>query len=165
MYLILLTAVSALFELPIPSVEKPLTQELSQATSEIIKKENSEIITQKNVEKPIEDNAEQLKSIKITNAIDDTMLGYKHWTGTYNPDSFVIYINETEVAQGSEYELASGTTTMDIRYTYSFMKNMYSGTKTVSYKLNENSTCATITFSWHQDPKIIIDNATAIINV
>ncbi len=101
-------------------------------------------------------------AITITNGIEPNMLAYKHWTGTYSPETFTIAINGTEVAQGSSHTLPAATKTMDIQYNYSFMNGMRTGAKKVSYELHENSTQATITFSWKDTWKVLVDNGTAV---
>ena len=102
------------------------------------------------------------KLITITNAIQPNMLAYKHWTGTYNPDSFIISVNDVEVAQGAEIKIPATTTTVNLKFDYSFVNGMRKGTKTVSYKLNDDITHATITFSWTDDNKILVDNGALI---
>jgi hypothetical protein len=104
----------------------------------------------------------QPSCITINNNIQPGMLTYKHWTGKYNPDSFKVFVNNTEVAQGTSLDLPSETKTVDLKFDYSFVNGKRAGSKTVSYKLNENSTQGNITFSWDDDNKIIIDNGTAI---
>jgi hypothetical protein len=107
---------------------------------------------------------EKLKSnrITITNNIKPDMLTYKHWTGKYNPDSFKVFVNDTEVAQGAALEISSETKTINLKFDYSFVNGKRAGSKTVSYKLNDDITQANITFSWDSDNKIIIDNGTAV---
>ncbi|HEX4068891.1 MAG TPA: hypothetical protein VHX42_02235 [Candidatus Babeliales bacterium] len=104
----------------------------------------------------------QPSSITINNNIKSDMLTYKHWTGKYNPDSFKVFVNDTEVAQGSSLELPSETKTVNLKFDYSFVKGTRTGSKTVSYKLNEDVTQADITFSWDNENKIMIDNGTAV---
>jgi hypothetical protein len=100
--------------------------------------------------------------ITINNNIKPDILTYKHWTGKYNPDSFKVFVNKTEVAQGNSFQLPSETKTVDLTFDYSFVNGKRTGSKTVSYKLNEDVTQANITFSWDNDNKIIIDNGTAV---
>lgn len=104
----------------------------------------------------------QQAPIVITNAIDQGMLAYKHWTGTYTPELFTLKVNGTDVALGEKHELPAATTTVELRYDYSFMKGMRTGAKKVSYQLNENVTHANITFSWKDNWKVLVDNATAV---
>jgi hypothetical protein len=100
--------------------------------------------------------------ITINNNIQPSMLTYKHWTGKYNPDSFKVFVNDTEIAQGATLQIPSETKTVDLKFDYSFVNGKRTGNKTVSYKLNENISQANITFSWDDDNKIIIDNGTIV---
>ncbi len=101
-------------------------------------------------------------SITISNNIKPDMLTYKHWTGKYNPDSFKVSVNNSEVAQGATLQIPSETKTVNVTFDYSFVNGKRTGSKTVAYKLNDDATQANITFSWDNDNKIIIDNGTAI---
>ncbi len=101
-------------------------------------------------------------SITISNNIKPDMLTYKHWTGKYNPDSFKVSVNNTEIAQGATLQIPSETKTVNVTFDYSFVNGKRAGSKTVAYKLNDDATQANITFSWDNDNKIIIDNGTAV---
>ena|SRR5579872_4741016 len=101
-------------------------------------------------------------SITIKNAIEPNMIAYKHWTGTYDPDTFTITINGVEVAQGAEHTIPATQDPITIRYDYSFVNGKRTGAKVVSYQLNENITEANITFSWNNDWRVVVDNATPI---
>lgn len=166
-YLFLIAAIAASSELPSTDTE---TQELQELITIFTQEEPAEIeqvnpveITEQ-IEQPIEAStvAKAAQSITITNAIESSMLAYKHWTGTYSPDTFTIYINGVEVAQGAQYTLSAEASTIDIKYFYSFMNGMRTGTKTVSYQLHENITHANITFSWKDNWKVLVDNGTAL---
>ncbi len=106
--------------------------------------------------------AQEQSSIAITNAIEPSMLAYKHWTGTYSPDKFTLTINGVEVAQGANCTITTTKEPLEISYSYSFMNGMRTGAKTVSYQLNENIAHARITFSWKDNWKVIVDNGTPI---
>ena len=97
-------------------------------------------------------------SIIITNAIQPSMLAYKHWTGTYNPDKFTITVNDIEVAQGAQHTLSATTDPIDIRFDYSFVNGKRTGSHVISYQLDENIAQANITFSWNDEWKVIVDN-------
>jgi hypothetical protein len=156
------------------SSELPTTELSTTELSAIINedKELQELITILTTQDPAETTVEiapqtndapvekVAQPIIITNAIEPSMLAYKHWTGTYTPETFTITINGTEVAQGTQHTLPAETKNIDISFYYSFMNGMRTGTKVVSYQLNENITQATMTFSWKDDHKILLDNAT-----
>jgi len=102
---------------------------------------------------------EEITCVTITNGIEVDMLNYKHWTGTYSPDVFTVYINDTIVEQGQTYTLTDSKTPVVIRFDYSFMNGIRKGTKTVTYAINDKATTATVTFSWLDTHKILLDNA------
>ncbi len=104
----------------------------------------------------------QPSSITISNNIKPDMLTYKHWTGKYNPDSFKVSVNNSEIAQGATLQIPSETKTVNVTFDYSFVNGKRTGSKTVAYKLNDDATQANITFSWDNDNQIIIDNGTAV---
>lgn len=104
----------------------------------------------------------EIQPIIITNAIEPSMLEYKHWTGKYSPESFAITINGTEIESGKTATVPANTKTVEIGYTYSFMNGMKSGGRKISYELHENSTQAQITFNWKDDWRILLDNGKAI---
>lgn len=100
--------------------------------------------------------------ITITNAIQPSMLEYKHWTGKYSPEIFTVSVNGTDIATGATCEIPTTSSTIEIGYTYSFMNGMRTGGKKISYELNENTTQANITFDWKDNWRLILDNGKAI---
>ncbi len=102
------------------------------------------------------------QQIVIKNAIEPTMLQYKHWTGTYSPEIFNVTINETLIATGETYAIDSTEKPILVQFDYSFMNGIRKGSKKISYQINKDCTQATLTFSWHDTFKILIDNATPI---
>ncbi len=101
-------------------------------------------------------------AVTLSNNIDPTMLKYKHWTGSYSPDSFNLSINGTIIAPGETYTFSNITEPFSISFDYSFMNGMRTGTKSFSYTINENSTNIGLTFSWLEPNKVILDNATLV---
>jgi hypothetical protein len=173
---LLIVALTALSELSTPNTEEKKLQEfITVLTTEDENTPKTETAAAPSTENtpatPTTDTiapADQIaiqktaQPIIITNAIESSMLAYKHWTGTYNPDSFTVTINGAEIAQGNQHTLPAETKTVDIAFSYSFMSGMRTGTKTISYQLHENITQATITFSWKDDNKILLDNGTLL---
>ncbi len=100
--------------------------------------------------------------ITFTNAIEPAMLKYKHWTGTYSPEEFTLSLNGTPVPCGQTYTLASADTPLTVQFDYSFMNGIRKGSKKISYAVQKECTQATITFSWLDTWKVLIDNATPI---
>lgn len=163
LYLLLLTAVITTSDTPDTPEVNPELQEIITLITAPDDEEKTDTIVVTNtpateISTPIQ---EQKETVTITNAIEPSMLAYKHWTGTYSPDKFVITINGIEVTQGTSVTIKSSDP-LEISYNYSFMNGMRSGAKKVSYQLNENSTHAQITFSWKDNWKILIDNGTPL---
>jgi len=167
LYLLLLTAVITTSDTPDTPEVDPELQEIITLITANADEETAKTIIASNA--PITDKIsasaldqeEAPAPITITNAIEPSMLAYKHWTGTYSPDKFIITINGIEVAQGANVTIKSSDP-LEISYNYSFMNGMRSGAKKVSYQLNENSTHAQITFSWKDNWKILVDNGTPV---
>ena len=157
-YLFLLIAATAAPELPTidltPAEENAIQEIVTLCTEE---KDTLEMSVETN--KPATTPAQ---SIIITNAIEPSMLEYKHWTGKYSPESFAITINGTKVESGKTVEIPADAKTVEIGYTYSFMNGMKSGGRKISYELTENSTQAQITFNWKNDWRVILDNGKAV---
>lgn len=135
------------------------------ATAELDISENpipETLVTQMDQTTEISESIEQEKitPVTITNAIQPSMLSYKHWTGTYSPDVFMVYINDTMIEQGQTYTLADSKTPVVIRFDYSFMNGMRKGTKSTTYNMDNQTTTATLTFSWLDTNKVLLDNAT-----
>jgi hypothetical protein len=170
MFLLLffLSTILTTIEVPLEQIiQKEIVVSLEQENIELSANggkttETTEITTIAGESQPTAPAVEQQASITITNAIDQSMLPYKHWTGTYTPDVFTVQINGTEIAQGAQYTLAHTQDPIEISFDYSFMNGTRKGSKKVSYTLNENSTDATITFSWKDTHKLILSNATPI---
>src|SRR5579864_2163730 len=79
-----------------------------------------------------------VQPIVITNAIEPSMLAYKHWTGTYTPELFTITINGSIIETGQTYTLIDPATPFIVQYDYSFMNGMRKGTKKMSYHMNKD---------------------------
>ena len=149
-WLLLILSTSAV-DMETPSSSLVITSEQQQETTQESTKPDK-------IESPVT----AAPSIIITNAIEPTMLEYKHWTGKYTPDIFTLSINNTPVCPGETYTLESVDTPLTVHIDYSFKNGYRKGSKTISYKLNKDVTQATLTFSWVDPCKVIIDNATLV---
>jgi len=160
LFLIAAIATSSTPELPTTHDEKELQEIIAMLTTEVALEDataSEEALVTSSCAKATAD-----RPITITNAISADMLKYKHWTGTYSPETFTVHIDGTEVAQGTQHTVPAETKTIDVMFTYSFMNGMRTGSKTVSYQLHENITQADITFSWKEDHKILVNNGTLL---
>jgi hypothetical protein len=171
-YLFLLAAAATPSELPTTDLAPTETsafndamadQEIQELITVLAQEEAcAELVVQEQTATTTELVAIQATPITITNAIEPNMLEYKHWTGKYSPETFIISVNGTKIEQGKTCEVPATATTVEIGYTYSFMNGMKTGGRKISYQLNENITQANITFNWKDDWRVVVDNGTAI---
>jgi len=61
------------------------------------------------------------KTITIKNNIERDMLKYKHWSGTYEPSTFVIYVNEKEIEPGTQKSIPMIDGIIEVRFDYAFL--------------------------------------------
>lgn len=162
-YFFLLAAAASTTELP-SDITKAEIEELQEIAVLLTTEENTlekEDSTAETV--AINEKIEiQAQPIIVINAIEPSMLEYKHWTGKYSPESFTISVNGKEVEAGNKCEIPANSTMVEIGYTYSFMNGIKSGGRKISYQLNENITQANITFNWQNDWRVIVDSGKAI---
>jgi len=148
----------------LPTIELTLTE--SQAIQEIVavltQEENTSITATETSTTTETLVAVKIQPITITNAIEPSMLEYKHWTGKYSPDEFSISVNGVKIESGKTCDIPANSKTVEIGYTYSFMNGMKSGGRKISYELNENIAQAHISFNWKDDWRVIVDQGRAI---
>jgi hypothetical protein len=107
-------------------------------------------------------NDSKIASVTIVAGIKEDMLKYKHWTGSYSPDVFNLFINDVPVPVDGSYVLESPEKPFVVSFDYSFMKGMRKGTKRYTCTLEDACAQANITFSWLEKNKIILDNGVVI---
>lgn len=156
-YLFLLAAATST---ELPNVD--LTQAEETAIQELIAVLTQEMQAEESTQAQKTETTAVTSPITITNAIEPTMLEYKHWTGKYSPEQFAISVNGAEIEAGKTCNIPANATTVEIGYTYSFMNGMKSGGRKISYQLNENISQANITFDWKDNWRIILDNGKAV---
>jgi len=161
-HLFLAVAVATTSEIPTTDITPSETQALQEIIAVFAQEETAaEAIALSTPENSVTAAAEKPAPIIITNAIEPSMLEYKHWTGKYSPEQFAISINGTEIESGKTCAIPSNATTVEIGYTYSFMNGMKSGGRKISYQLNENITHVNITFDWKNEWRVVVDNGKA----
>jgi hypothetical protein len=162
-YLFLLAAATTAPELPTIHLTQAETTAIEEIVAVLEQKENTlAIITETPESTATAAVAVEAQSITITNAIEQSMLEYNHWTGKYSPEQFAISINGVEIELGKTYEIPAQTKTVEIGYTYSFMNGIKSGGRKISYQLDENISHANITFNWKDNWRVLIDNGKAV---
>lgn len=136
--------------------EEPTLQEIAQysASSEEIIQKKEESCSKK----------QTIRTISITNSIDDAMLGYSHWTGTYTPKIFCIRVNNKKIGYGKTKKIDIENNKFTVRYDYDFGYNVKKarGAVEVLFKMDKKTSECDLTFSWDNSWRIIIDNATPI---
>ncbi len=100
------------------------------------------------------------KIVTIKNNIEPAMLHYKHWSGTYQPTTFVITINGQEIKPETQYDITITNNQLAVRFDYAFLNGKKKGAKIVSFTVNTNKPTLNLSFSWDDKWQVIIDNAT-----
>jgi len=106
------------------------------------------------------DTSKVEKIIIIKNNIKPIMLRYKHWSGTYEPTTFIITINGQKIRPNTKQNVTISNNQLDVRFNYAFLNGKRRGAKIVSFILNTNSSTLNFSFSWHDKWQVIIENAT-----
>ena len=159
-YLLLLLTTATALDLDLSETE---AQEVKEIISLISQDEEFTQLTEACSPQIAEETKQtQSSSITISNNIAQEALVYKHWSGTYTPEQFTISVNGNELQQGEKIDVCPENGIVTLGYTYSFHNGMRTGGKKVEYKLNENTAHSAIGFSWKDDWRILLDNATAI---
>ncbi len=102
------------------------------------------------------------KNVTIQNLIEQDMLKYKHWTGTYEPTTFVLSINDKEITSGSKEMVTIVDNILSVRFDYAFLNGKRNGAKIISFEVEENVKDLNITFNWKGKWQVLIDNAIPI---
>lgn len=101
------------------------------------------------------------RTVEIQNSIDDTMTTYSHWTGNYTPD-FSISINDQTLEKGKSQKVAVQDNQLAIRYHYNFVKGVCTGSKIVTFNIEPKLDKLSVTFSWKNEWRLMIEGATPI---
>lgn len=104
----------------------------------------------------------QTKKIMVQNGIEQEMLEYKHWTGTYEPTTFVLSINGKEIQPGTEERVTIQDNILNVRFDYAFLNGKRSGAKIISFEIDNNTSKLDITFEWKDKWQVFIENATPV---
>ena len=99
------------------------------------------------------------KTISIKNNIEQDMLKYKHWSGTYEPSTFVIHVNEKEIEPGTQKSIPMIDGIIEVRFDYAFLNGKRKGAKIIVFEVNNDIVDLNITFNWRDKWQVLIDNA------
>ena len=148
-------------------LEEEIANNEEQETIEIQIDINKEEAKEDTVTKNIDINPSQQKQnkkIAFYNNIDESDLGYKHWTGRYTPKEFVLSVNGTQINSGQKKEVNIENNEFIVRYDYDFGYKVKRarGAYEVSFILDDPKTKElTINFSWLDTFHVTIDKAEA----
>lgn len=102
------------------------------------------------------------RTIIINNTIDDTMLSYKHWTGTYKPNKFHIFIKGQEVSDKKQISVTTNNKLFSITYAYEFMSGYRADKRKIIFTLDDKIDTINLAFSWHDKWHLLCDHAQPI---
>jgi len=115
--------------------------------------------TQANYEK-IYNNNDNKQRIIITNGITKEMLTYKHWSGSYEPTTFVITISGNPISynETAQVEIENQESIL-IRYDYSFVNGYKKGSREIEFTISPEKNDYILSFSWKEPAHLILENA------
>lgn len=102
------------------------------------------------------------KKIRIKNSIEKNMLKYEHWTGTYEPTSFALAVNNKEITPGTQEKIQMIDGIIAVRFDYAFLNGKRKGAKIITFEVDENTKDLNITFEWKDKWQVLIENATPV---
>ncbi len=123
-----------------------------------------EFSTKKSQIKPTKQTVSNKKTkntlLTFYNAIEKNNLGYKHWTGTYYPNTFALRVNNILLEQNKKTVVPVTDNTCTVRIDYSFVNGRRTGGIVATYKFDTNIPIHICTFtSWHDDERLVISDA------
>ena len=99
------------------------------------------------------------KTITIKNNIERDMLKYKHWSGTYEPSTFIIQVNEKEIEPSTQKSISMIDGILEVRFDYAFLNGKRKGAKIIVFEVDNDIVDLDITFNWKNKWQVLIDNA------
>jgi len=102
------------------------------------------------------------RNIRIKNSIEQNMLKYEHWTGTYEPTTFALAVNNKEIKPGTQTKTQMIDGIIAVRFDYAFLNGKRKGAKIIIFEVDENTKDLNITFEWKDKWQVLIENATPV---
>jgi len=101
------------------------------------------------------------RTISVTNETLDKKLAYKFMMISYSPEEFSIIANGVKIDQDEMKPVPVGhNNKLDVTY-YARFKNGRESSQTYSFNLAPQTTALNVSFDWHHDPRIVIDDSQA----
>jgi len=120
------------------------------------------VSSNKSVQKPLEKSAlapSQKKMITINNKITKQATGY-HYIFMHYP-TLDIRVNNKLIGQGETAQVEVKNNKLLVRYDYKFGSHRQ-GAKIIEFKLNPGSQSHDLTFSWDDEWRVQVENATPV---
>jgi hypothetical protein len=143
-------------EISVPEVTTAVEESTEEDKNEVVPAAytNTNIASAQKKTTKIGVKEEQTKTVVVTNAITETMLQYKHWTGTYTPD-FNLTVNGNEISQGKQTMISIGSAECTFAYHAQFPHD-HTSEDTVTCVVAQNTKNITVEFDWQQLPHIVL---------
>ncbi len=97
--------------------------------------------------------------VNITNNIKPEMLIYNHWTGKKEPNPFAIIVDGKPLESGKTATVSIENDILPVQFSYSFAMGLHKGKNEVTFEIPEKQDKLSMTFSWGNHFRVILDNA------
>ncbi len=87
------------------------------------------------------------------------MISYNKCFVSYTPN-FALTVNDQILRPGRDQLITITDNKLVVTYSYNFLNGYKKGKRSVEFKINPNQDLYEITFSWHNDWRVIIPQAT-----
>ena len=102
------------------------------------------------------------RSIVIKNEISRSSQGKSYLGMHYLPTAFSISVNKQEIEHGAKKEISIKDDIITVCYEYEFKDGKVKGAKEVMFRLDPKQKQHTITFSWDDQWRLALSDATPI---
>lgn len=147
-----------LLSLPVGIITYQLVLQDSEPTTEHI--ETNIPISEASIVKADTQTPDATRKITLRNKIEKKMLTYHKGFFSLTPN-FELSVNNQPVKQGQQLDIPIVDDKVNITYAYDFMGHK-KGKKNIVFQVPAGNDALDITFSWKQEPRVILGNAQAL---
>ena len=101
-------------------------------------------------------------TVTVTNDITKKMITYTHLFVPYTPTTFTLTVNGKTLEQGDHAAIAVPDNTIEVVYYADFLNGYRKNSQSFTFALKPGTKKVSITFNWHKDPNVLINNATLL---
>ncbi len=101
------------------------------------------------------------RSIKICNTINDSMTSHSSPIGSLTP-TFSVMVNDQAIKNGESLNINLKENQITVRYDFNFLKGMNKGSRAVTFNVKPKTEKLTLSFSWDNEWRVIVDGATPV---